>query len=81
MIDNDDWRLKYDLEVYIENMDPYNLIRVLPENPCNDDYELQWTYIDVVESGWKKEENIFKPLSADKKILIVTEGSSDYLYY
>lgn len=32
---------------------------------------------DIVENGWAKIDEIVKPLSLTKKILIVTEGSSD----
>lgn len=71
------FHLKYDLETYMENIDPYVLIRIIAENPMNNNLDLQWRYKDIVEGGWESEDNIFKGLDSKDKILIVTEGSSD----
>ncbi|MGW8113992.1 HEPN/Toprim-associated domain-containing protein [Caproicibacterium sp. NSD3] len=67
----------YDLGTFFENLDPCITLRVLAENPNNQDLELQWNFADVVEGGWAKREDFVSPLSSGEKILIVTEGSSD----
>lgn len=76
--DGDNWRnLKYDLGVFLENLDPYITLRILVENPNNSDLELQWNIADVIEDGWVKREEIVHELTPQEKILLVTEGSSD----
>ncbi len=69
----------YDLSVFLENLDSYILLRVLCENPLNDDLKVYWGYADAVDENYVDKNEIVKPLEADKKILIVTEGSSDSL--
>ncbi len=71
------WRLISDFETFFENLDPYITLRVLAENPNNNEFEVYWSFADVVENGWTEKEDIVKRLSPDEKILIVTEGSSD----
>lgn len=69
----------WEFSVFLESLDPYILLRILCENPNNDELELYWSYADVVDEGYIKKEDIVKPLDSDKTILIVTEGSSDTL--
>ena len=66
-----------DIGLVFENMDPYITLRILAENPANDDYSVQWGYSDVVDGGWADKDDLIEPLSDADKILIVTEGSSD----
>jgi hypothetical protein len=62
---------------FVENLDPYITLRLLMENPANLDIEVQWRYADVVEGGYISEDQVYKSLSDEERILIVTEGSSD----
>ena len=62
---------------FLENIDPYIIVRILAENPANKSFELQWRTADDIDNGWVKREELIKPLSASQKIMIVTEGSSD----
>jgi hypothetical protein len=66
-----------DLECFFENMDPYIILRLLAENPSSCDLDVYWAYADLVEAGWTKKNEIVKSLGEGKKILIVTEGSTD----
>lgn len=76
--DPNDWKdPKFDLSQFLENLDPYIMLRIIAENPKNSECELQWNYFDVVDNGWVKREEIVKELSPQEKVLIVTEGSSD----
>lgn len=75
--DDDYINAEFDLSAFLENMPVYITLRILAENPNNADYELQWRFIDVVENGWVKREDIVKELDAQNRVLIVTEGSSD----
>lgn len=70
-------RLESDLAYFMESINPYITLRILSENPNNNDYDVYWSFADVVENEWVKRETIVKELEEDKKILIVTEGSSD----
>lgn len=78
--DDDDFTFKnpeYDISEFLENIDPYITLRILCENPKNFDQEVQWSFADVVENGWTSKEEIVKELPPEKRILIVTEGTSD----
>lgn len=67
----------FELETFFENLDPYIILRLLGENESCGDLDVYWSYADVVEGGWVRKEDIVLPLPDTKKILIVTEGSSD----
>lgn len=69
--------LDCNLECFFENMDPYIILRLLAENPNSSDLDVYWAYADLVEAGWVAKEEIVKPLPESKRILIVTEGSTD----
>lgn len=66
-----------DLECFFENMDPYIVLRLLAENPRSNDLDVFWAYADLVDAGWFSKEDIVRQLPADKRIIVVTEGSSD----
>lgn len=68
---------EYELSSFLENISPYITLRILAENENNHDFELIWSFSDIVEDGWILEEDVEPCLPSDKKILIVTEGSSD----
>lgn len=76
-IDEDEYNVTYDLEVFFENMNPYIILRLLAENPNASDLDVYWSFADVVENGWVTREKIVHPLCDSEKIIIVTEGSSD----
>lgn len=69
--------VRYALEIFFENFDPYIILRLLAENPSCKNLDVYWSYADVVEGGWVSKEDISKPLPRTEKIMIVTEGSSD----
>lgn len=62
---------------FLENVDPYLILRLLAENNANSSKLVQWRFADVVNGGWTEEEDVIRELSPEQKILIVTEGSSD----
>jgi len=66
-----------DVATFFENLDPYVQLRLLAENPNNQDLLLEWRTHDIVENGWVKEDELFEGLGNIQKFLIVTEGSSD----
>lgn len=66
-----------DIGTFFENLDPYVQLRLLAENPKNQDLKLEWRTHDIVEGGWVTEDELFEDLNDREKILIVTEGSSD----
>lgn len=76
-VGGDKRNLNFELESFFENMNPYIILRLLAENPNCKDLDVYWSFADVVEGGWIKKEDVVKPLPAIKKIMIVTEGSSD----
>lgn len=76
-VNGDERKLNYDLECFFENMDPFIVLRLLAENPSSSDLDVYWAYADLVDSGWVSKEEIAAPLPESKKILIVTEGSTD----
>lgn len=73
----DEYNIYFGLETFFENMDPYIILRLLAENPNANELDVYWSFSDVVENGWVKREDIVQPLLNSKKIIIVTEGSSD----
>ena len=76
-VDGDEFELRFGLEEFFENMDPYIILRLLAENESCRELDVFWSFSDVVEGGWVEKEDIVIPLSDEQKILIVTEGSSD----
>lgn len=70
-------RQEYAVSEFLENMDPYITLRILAENPDNGEQMVRWNFADIVEGGWARREEIVKELAQEKRILIVTEGSSD----
>ncbi|HAQ40767.1 MAG TPA: hypothetical protein DCM73_08020 [Clostridiales bacterium] len=68
---------KYEVSEFLENLAPYITLRILAENPNNADQEVYWSYADVVDNGWIQRSEVIKELAPEKRILIVTEGSSD----
>lgn len=47
------------------------------DNPANAEQEVLWGFADVVENGWVHKDEVVMGLPPEKRILIVTEGSSD----
>jgi len=66
-----------DIGLHFENFDPYLILRLLMENPKNQNLELEWRTQDVIEGGWVSEDSINSGLNDTDKFLIVTEGSTD----
>lgn len=74
---SEDEILDCNLASFLENLDPYFLLRVLADNQDNLELDLEWRYADVVDNGWVTKEEIQQGLQNSDKYLIVTEGSSD----
>ncbi len=70
-------RSLYDLSEFLENLDPYVTLRILAENPANSDYEVQWNFANIVESGLVERADIINATVSKDKLMIVTEGKSD----
>ena len=70
-------KLHKDEGMFFENLHPYVFLRLLTENSLNHQQEIVWSYQDLIEGGWEKDEDIFSELGSTDKFLIVTEGSSD----
>lgn len=62
---------------FLENLDPYITLRILADNPTNAEQEVFWGFADVVESGWVRRDEVVRGVPLEKRILNVTEGSSD----
>lgn len=62
---------------FLENLDPYIVLRLLAENPRNLDREVAWRFSDLAEAGWIDDNSIYEGLAASDRFLLVTEGSSD----
>lgn len=62
---------------FLENLDSYITLRILADNPTNAEQEVFWGFADVVENGWVRRDEVVRGLPLEKRILIVTEGSSD----
>lgn len=52
----------------IESLDPYTLLRLFCENSENLKYNIEWQYIDIIESGWASYQDIEE---FDKKDFII----------
>lgn len=65
----------WDLSALLENFSPYSQLRVLAENPANLELPVTWDFDEVVRNGWIERDRITH--GANRKFLIVTEGSSD----
>lgn len=77
---------KWDISDFLESLDPYLILRILAENPNNLEFDVNWFYSDYLASeGLCESQNNYQSnnseitsfLPIDKKILIVTEGSTD----
>lgn len=53
------------------------LLRLLAEKKENLDFDVNWRIGDTIESGWVKWKDVKPLISDDRKICIITEGSSD----
>ncbi|WP_429975993.1 HEPN/Toprim-associated domain-containing protein [Enterococcus sp. DIV0086] len=64
----EDYNHYYSLDDFlIESLDPYILLRLFCENSENLKYNLEWQYIDIIESGWASYQDIEE---FDKKTLL-----------
>ena len=66
-----------DLSVFLENLDPYIVLRIICENPKYDNCDLIWCFNNFLEEGIVDRDELVRKLDNEKKILIVTEGNSD----
>jgi HEPN/Toprim N-terminal domain 1 len=69
----------WDIQVLLENFEPYTTLRVLCESPANLLLPVVWDFDDIVTGGWAERGEFSAGLSAGQQFLIVTEGSSDAL--
>jgi hypothetical protein len=61
----------------MENLHPWNILRLIAENPENLQYPVTWYFSDLVEGGWVEDGSLRAGLSPSQRFLIVTEGGSD----
>lgn len=73
----DETRAKLTVGAFFESLSPYAILRLLAENPANRSREVTWSFADVLEGGWIDRSEIVQGLGAQRKFLVVTEGSSD----
>ena len=76
----------YDVDGYSERsyfgsligfLHPYNVLRLLAENECNLDADLEWRYGPLVCNGWAEEREFVPGVRRPQTFLIATEGSAD----
>lgn len=68
----EDYNHYYSLDDFlIESLDPYILLRLFCENSENLKYNLEWQYIDIIESGWASYQDIEE---FDKKDFIINHN-------
>ncbi len=67
----------YEVGHFLDNIEPYIILRLLGLNKSNLNKDVCWKYYDLIESGWEDENQIFCEASSEKKYLIITEGSTD----
>jgi len=68
---------RFFFENMINSLHPYALLRLFAENPRNLSQLVSWSFADVVENGWVPRDYIINGLGAQRRFLVVTEGSSD----
>ncbi len=61
----------------MENLSANSILRLLAENPKAIELPVIWAYADIEANGWANRTDFVKNLSSSKRVLIVTEGSSD----
>jgi len=65
------------IELLLQGFTANAKLRLLALNPNNLDLPVIWPFGELVESGWAQREEFESELGADRRFLIVTEGSSD----
>lgn len=72
---------KWEISDFIENIDPYLVLRILAEKSDNEDLDVNWFCTDFLDNELQENpannREITSFLPPEKQILIVTEGSSD----
>jgi hypothetical protein len=58
-------------------VDPYTLIQLFNQHEKARHLPVNWEFTDIVEQGYAERDFFIRPLDRTKKLLIVTEGSSD----
>lgn len=67
----------WDVELMLEYLSPYSILRLLAENEGNLDLLITWPFGELVEAGWTSIEEVTSELEPSQKFLIITEGGSD----
>ena len=67
----------YDYAIPLEDLSPYNILRILAENAVNLNLDVTWDFSHYVEVGETESSNIIPGVPENRRFLIVTEGSSD----
>jgi hypothetical protein len=76
-VDPDLAKLDYHDGEFLENIDPYIVLRLIAENPSCSDRSVIWRFQDIVDSGWVEDDQVYSGVPPASRFLIVTEGSSD----
>ncbi len=67
----------WEIDLLLENFGANAALRLLAENPANQDLEVSWGYSPLLEAGWASKEEFTAGAKPEQKFLVVTEGSSD----
>lgn len=69
--------LLFDASEGMENLSAYTVLHLMALNPQARDLPVQWSFLDIEEGGYARQEDFVRPLDPMNRFLIVTEGSSD----
>ena len=67
----------WQIDLLLQNFDPYDGLRLLAENPKNLTLDVNWDFTPLVEAGWAKREAFCPRPTPNQRFLLVTEGRSD----
>lgn len=67
----------WEIDLLLENFGANGALRLLAENPVNDDLDVTWDFGPLVDSGWAPRDSFQPGPAPEQCFLIVTEGSSD----
>lgn len=67
----------WEIDLLLENFQPNSRLKLLAENPANENLDVLWNFTPLVESGWAERSDFKAGATEEQQFLIVTEGSSD----
>ncbi len=69
--------IRYDAAQAMENLSAYTVLRLLSSNPSARDLPVIWGFHDVLTGGYGQRSDFVRPLDADQRFSVLTEGTSD----